>query len=151
MAADEKRERVPYFKYAFHNPYNYALLGGFAAAAMATQNWWLAIFGAGAEALWMVFGPDSKFLRRMVFDKMHDAQLKDAEKKALEAKLASLPVQDARRVHLLDQKREEILKLCAENRAFTNELLKEELSKMDQLVESFIDLMVSGHRHEEYL
>lgn len=151
MSAPEKKERVPYFKYAFHNVYNYTILGGFGAAALLTQNWWLAVVGAGFEALWMVFGPDSKFLRKMLFDKMHDEKLSEEEKKELERRLAGLPMQDARRFHLLVQKREEILKLCAENRAFTNELLRDELSKLEQLVESFLDLMLSSHKHEEYL
>jgi hypothetical protein len=151
MAAPDRKERVPYFKYAFHNVYNYTILGGFGAAALMTQNWWLAVVGVGFEALWMVFGPDSKFLRKMLFDKMHDEKLTEEQRKELERRLAGLPLQDARRFHLLVQKREEILKLCGENRAFTNELLREELSKLEQLVESFLDLMLSAHKHEEYL
>jgi hypothetical protein len=151
MAAADKKERVPYFKYAFHNVYNYAILGGFASAAVMTGNWWLAVVGGGFEALWMVFSPDSRALRKVLFDKMHDDALKDEAKKALEKKLAGLPIQDARRFHLLEQKREEILKLSSQNRAFTNELLKGELSKLEQLMESFLDLMHSSHKHEEYL
>ncbi|MCK6550276.1 hypothetical protein L6R52_30855 [Myxococcota bacterium] len=154
MANDDdkpKKERVPYFKYAFHNVYNYTMLGGFGAAALLTQNWWLAVVGLGIETLWMVFGPDSKLLRRFYFDKIHDENLTEAARAARLKQLAGLPMTDARRCEDLEVKRLAILKLCAENRAFTNELLKEELDKMDQLVESFVDLMVSSHRYEQYL
>lgn len=151
MASGEKKERVPYFKYAFHNVYNYTILGGFAAAALMTQNWWLAVVGAGAEALWMVFGPDSRVMQKKLFDPMHTEAQAEAARREVERRLAGLPMPDARRFHLLIQKREEILKLSNQNRAFTNELLKDELSKLDQLTESFLELMISAHKHEEYL
>jgi hypothetical protein len=151
MAAGDKKERVPYFKYAFHNVYNYTILGGFAAAALATQNWWLAVAGLGAEALWMVFGPDSKAARKMLFDPMHDEAQKEAERQEIEKQLAGLPMQDARRFHQLIAQRAEIMRLANQNRSFTNELLKDELSKLEQLVSSFLELMISAHKHEEYL
>lgn len=148
---DPKRERVPYYRYAFHNVYNYTILGGFGFAALLTGNWWLALFGAGVETLWMVFGPDSKLLRRLYFDKLHDETLDQAARAARLRDLASLPVADAQRCERLEVQRAEILRLCNENRAFTADLLKEELTKMDKLVESFVELMLSSHRYEQYL
>ena len=58
MSSDDK-PRPPYAKYAFKNPYNYAVMGGFASAALLTGNWWLGLAGAGAEAIWMLFAPDA--------------------------------------------------------------------------------------------
>src|SRR5262249_24367139 len=151
MSDSEKRERVPYFRYAFHNVYNYTMLSGVAAAALLTLNWWLAVVGGGIEALWIVFAPDSKALRYFWFDKVHAQNLDQASQKENAKLLAGLPISDARRVHLLEQKRVEIPRLCGENRAFTAELLRGELDKLEQLVASFIDLMISSHKHETYL
>ena len=75
LDGDAGEEAVPYHHYAFHNVYNYAAMGGMFAASVLTQNWVLALFGAGFEALWMVFGPDSRLLRRLWFDKVHAAAL----------------------------------------------------------------------------
>jgi hypothetical protein len=69
MAVEKEKPRPPYAKYAFKNPYNLSLLLGAGAAAAATGNWWLAIAGAGMEALWMLFAPDSKLLRKLAWDK----------------------------------------------------------------------------------
>src|SRR5262245_41120445 len=73
--SNKYRESVPYRKYAFHNVYNYTLMGGVATATLLTQNWWLGIVGAGMEVLWVVFAPDSPLLQRLVFDKVHDKKL----------------------------------------------------------------------------
>jgi hypothetical protein len=146
-----RKDRPPYFRYAFHNIYNYTILGGFASAALLTQNWWLAVFGAGFETLWMVFGPDSKLLRRLYFDKVHDENMTAQARAQRLRNLAALTVSDAQRCERLDAKREDILRLCGENRAFTADLLRDELKKLDQLLESFIDLMISSHRYEQYL
>jgi hypothetical protein len=156
MARDDDRERarkekVPYFKYAFHNLYNYTALGGVGAAALLTQNWWLAVVGGGLEALWMVFAPDSRLLRRFWFDKVHDEKMSAAENAEKVRLLAGLPAPDADRYHRLAELRIEINRLCNENPKFTSELLKGELTKLDQLVDSFLDLMTSSYKHETYL
>lgn len=146
-----KKDRPPYFRYAFHNVYNYAVLGGVATAALLTQNWWLAVLGAGMETLWMVFSPDSKLLRKLWFDKVHDAEIQAAFKAERDRMLAGLPEHDKERITALETARLEILRLCNENQAFTAELLREELAKMDQLVTSFIDLSIASNKHEQYL
>ncbi|HJZ86816.1 MAG TPA: hypothetical protein VKN99_16690 [Polyangia bacterium] len=146
-----RKDNPPYRTYAFANAYNLSLLGGFAATAALTQNWWFGILGAGLEALWMLFAPDSKLLRRLWFDKVHAGKLRaqaEAERKKL---LATLPEQDAERVRRLDQKREQILTLCNQNRALTVELLHDELAKLEQLAGSFVDLVVASHRYEDYM
>src|SRR3954469_23219047 len=112
--ADEK-PRPPYAKYAFKNPYNYAVMGGFASAALLTGNWWLGLFGAGAEALWMLFAPDSRLLRKLWWDKLFDEE-KDAAKKAeLEAKLKQLQPTEAMRIMALREKQAQINQLAREN------------------------------------
>jgi hypothetical protein len=146
-----KKEHVPYYKYAFHNVYNYTVLGGIASAALLTQNWWLGIAGAGLETLWMVFGPDSKILRRRWFDRVHAENLKAQEDAALAQKLAILPPEERGRVRKLMDGQHLILKLCQENQALTLDLLKEELGKLDTLVKSFIELITESKKNEQYL
>src|SRR2546430_17604708 len=95
--SDDKTKQPPYAKYAFRNPYNFAILGGFASAALLTGNWWLGLAGAGVEALWMLFAPDSKLLRKGWFDKLWENEL-DAHKRAeLEKKVKALPEADQMR------------------------------------------------------
>src|SRR4051812_474707 len=120
---DEAKQRAPYAKYAFRNPYNYAIMGGFASAAVLTGNWWLGLAGAGFEALWMLFAPDSKLLQKTWFDKVWSAEV-DARKKAeLDAKFKTLPESEAMRCLALKEKQDQIDKLAKENPAFTMELL----------------------------
>src|SRR5437868_5046156 len=119
--SDEKK-KVPYAKYAFSNPYNYAIMGGFASAAVLTGNWWLGLAGAGVEALWMLFAPDSRLLRKLWWDKQH-AEDEDARKRAeLDAKFKLLPESDAMRCLALREKQDQINKLAQENPAFTLDL-----------------------------
>lgn len=150
MAGDDK-PRPPYAKYAFKNPYNYAVIGGFASAALLTGNWWLGLAGAGAEALWMLFAPDSRLLRKLWFDKRHQEEAEAARKAELDAKLELLPEQDAMRCLALRQKQEQINKLAQENPAFTVDLLSGELHKLDDLVRAFLELSVTCARYQDYL
>jgi hypothetical protein len=151
MAEEEKAKKPPYAKYAFRNPYNYAILGGFASAAALTGNWWLALAGAGVEALWMLFAPDSKLLRKTWFDKVFAAEQDAAKKAELDAKFKSLPESEAMRCLALREKQEQINKLAAENPSFTVDLLGGELQKLDSLVRSFVELSVTCSRYQDYL
>lgn len=150
MTSDDK-PRPPYAKYAFNNPYNYAVLGGFASAALLTGNWWLGLCGAGAEALWMLFAPDSRLLRKLWWDKLHAERVEAQRRAALDAKFKLLPEGDAMRCLALKEKQEQINKLAQENPAFTVDLLSGELKKLDDLVESFLELSVTCARYQDYL
>lgn len=151
MADDDKRGRVPYAKYAFVNPYNLSLLVGAGTVSAATGNWLLGLITLGAEALWMLFAPDSKGLRRLWFDKKH-AQVRAAEVQAKQAAaIAALPDQQADRCRELLEKKAQIDRLCASNPAFTADLLRGELAKLDALVGSYIDLATDYVRYADYL
>src|SRR5579862_278885 len=151
MAEEEKAKKPPYARYAFRNPYNYAVLGGFASAAVLTGNWWLGLAGAGLEALWMLFAPDSKLLRKTGFDKVFAAEQDAAKKAELDAKFKSLPESEAMRCLALREKQEQINKLASENPSFTVDLLGGELAKLDSLVRSFVELSVTCSRYQDYL
>src|SRR5947209_1069184 len=151
MASSDEKPRPPYARYAFKNPYNYAVMGGFASAALLTGNWWLGLAGAGAEAIWMLFAPDSRLLRKLWFDKRHQEDLDAARKAELDAKFKLLPEGDAMRCLALREKQEQINKLANENPAFTIDLLSGELQKLDSLVRSFVELSLTCARYQDYL
>ncbi len=145
------RRSVPYRKYAFHNVYNYTLMGGVAAATLLTQNWLLGVIGAGMEILWVVFAPDSPLLQRLWFDKVHDSKLAEAAEALRQQLMSGLNPYDRERIEALENKRAEILGLCAQNQAFTIDLLQNELEKLDQLTASFLDLAALSSRQRNYL
>jgi hypothetical protein len=149
--SDERKERPPYARYAFKNPYNLALLGGFASAALLTGNWWLGLAGAGAEALWMLFAPDSTVLRKAWFDKVYAAEQDEKKRAELEAKWSSLPTGEKERCVRLRDQQEQIDKLAQSNPIFTMELLSAELNKLENLVRAFVELAVTCARYEDYL
>ena len=149
--ADDDKKKVPYAKYAFSNPYNYAIMGGFASAAALTGNWWLGVAGAGFEAIWMLFAPDSTLLRKAWFDKRWKEELTAKQKAELDAKFKTLPDADAMRCLALREKQDQIHRLASENPSFTMDLLSGELGKLDALVKSFVDLSVTCARYQEYL
>lgn len=144
-------DKPPYLKYAFANAYNLGVLGSSFAVAGATNNWWIAAVGLGAEALWLLFAPDSRLLRTFWFDKYHQTQLAKAREEELNAKFALLPPHEAQRCTELQALRDQILVLAKDNPAFTSDLLQSELAKLDQLVISYLDLAASCHRYSLHL
>jgi hypothetical protein len=144
-------ERRPYLKYAFANPYNLSLLAGALVAAGLTMNPLLAVAALGAEALWLLYAPDSRRLRHLLwdprFEKVKEALL--AQERA--ERMALLDEPDRERVEVLIDRQHEIRRLAATNPSFTGELLRAELVKTDRLVEAFLDLSVTCTRYEQYL
>ena len=62
MASD----RPNFLKAAFLNVYNLGLLGGALAAGALTGDAMLAFLAAGAEALWLIYGPGLRPFQRAV-------------------------------------------------------------------------------------
>jgi hypothetical protein len=149
--SERDKPRPPYAKYAFKNPYNLSLLLGAGAAAAMTGNWWLALAGAGVEALWMLFAPDSKLLQKVAWDKRWEREVDAAKQAELDAKFKLLPEGDAMRCLALREKHDQINKLAAENPSFTVDLLSGELDKLDSLVRSFLELSLTCSRYQDYL
>ncbi|HEX2571801.1 MAG TPA: hypothetical protein VH877_19750 [Polyangia bacterium] len=147
---DEKK-KVPYARYAFANPYNLSLLAGAAAVALGTGNWMLGVAAAGAEAIWMLFAPDSRLLRKFWFDKKHAVLLEAAKEERLQATIANLPERDRGRCLTLREKVRQIDRLSEQNPAFTAELLRSELGKLSALADSFVEMSVTCTRYLEYL
>lgn len=140
-----------YVKAAFLNPYNLSLLGGAAAASLLTLNP-LPILGAvGLELLWILWAPDSKRLRHLLWDPRF-AKLREAmEAEERGKRIAGLPEGDRERVEALVARRKEIERLAAQNPTFTGELLRGELVKTDRLVGAFVEMALTCARYAAYL
>jgi hypothetical protein len=147
----ESGQKKPYAKYAFHNLYNYTLLGAVGVVAAVTGTWIPLAVGAGLEALWMLNAPGSKGLQRLWFDKVHGEKEEKARAAKREAAMASLDPDDARRVASLEMKQQEILRLASENEQFAGDLLERELSKLARLTDAFVDLALGCRKFEVYL
>lgn len=141
----------PYAKYAFFNPYNISLLAGAAVTAVATGHWWMAVCAGAGEAIWMLFAPDSTLLRRTWFDKVWADEKDAAKQKARVAKYNLLPPAEQQRVNLLAQQHAHIQQLAAQNPSFTVDLLRNDLAKLEELVDDFLELAASCTRSEQHL
>ncbi len=149
-----KRPRTnepPYARYAFLNPYNLSLLAGAWVLAAATGHWWIGVCSLAAEGIWMLFAPDSKVLRALWFDKIWAASQKSAEEDRLNQKFAQLSPYDQQRALLLRQQKQRILQLAADNPSLTVDLMRDELAKIDSLLEDFLDLAAVCARCEAHV
>ena len=146
----KKRTTGDYARRLFHNPYNYSLLGGVAAASLATGQWWLGIVGLGAEALYMLYAPDSERVRNYV-DRTFEEDDARAKEQARARLLNQLQGWDRDRCLALLEKQREIVKLAAENPSFGTDLLKNELNKLESLTSSFLELVGTTKRYRDYL
>lgn len=141
----------PYLKMAFANPYNLSLLMGTLVASAATANPILAAIAIGAEALWLLHGPESKTLRRLLWDPRFERIRLILEEKEREERIGELPEDERQRVRDLVAGRTEIDRLAAQNPSFTGDLLRTELFKMRRLVDSFVEMSITVNRYERYL
>lgn len=150
-ARDAFVEKRPYLKYAFTNPYNLSLFVGALAAAGLTLNPFLAVLAVGAEALWLLYAPESDRLKHLLWDPRF-AKVKEAmEQEARAERMRVLSQGDRARVDRLVAQKRDINRLAAQNPSFTADLLQEELVKTDRLVEAFLDMAVTCNRYEQYL
>jgi hypothetical protein len=141
----------PYLKFAFSNPYNLSLFLGALAAAGITLNPVLAIAALGAEALWLLYAPDSARLQHLLWDPQFERIRNVMLEQQRAERMTGLDDHVRARVQLLINRQQEIRRLAAQNPSFTGDLLRGELVKTDKLVDAFIDLAVTCSRYEQYL
>ena len=146
-----KEKTPPYARYAFMNPYNLSLIAGASAAAAATGHWWLALCAAAGEAVWMLFAPDSKILRRTWFDKVWANEQNVVRKKKQAEKFNALPDAEKERALALRGVQTRIERMAQENPSFSIELLRGEMGKLEDLVDDFLDLATVCARYDKYL
>lgn len=144
-------EKPAYFRMAFVNPYNLSLLGGAIAAAALTLNPILALAAVGVEGLWLLHAPDSRLLRKLLWDPQFERNRTDAEMAARAQRLAAMPQDDRERCTELFSRQQEINRLASQNPSFTGDLLRGELGKTSKLVDAFVELAITCGRYEDYL
>jgi hypothetical protein len=144
-------DKRPYLKFAFQNPYNLSLFLGAIAAAGITLNPVLAIAALGAEALWLLYAPDSVRLQHLLWDPKFERIRSVLVQQERAKRMTALDDVVRARVQLLVDRQQEIRRLAAQNPSFTGDLLRGELVKTDKLVDAFIDLAVTCSRYEQYL
>jgi hypothetical protein len=144
-------EKRPYLKFAFSNPYNLSLFGGALAAAGLTLNPLLALTAIGLEGLWLLYAPDSKRLRHLLWDPRFEQVREAMLQQERQARMQGLSENDRTRVTELISRQRQIRLLANSNPSFTGELLRAELVKTDRLVDAFIDMATNTGRYEQYL
>lgn len=143
--------RRPYLKMAFANPYNISVFGGMLAAAGLTLNPVLALAAVGVEALWLLHGPDSQTLRKLLWDPRFEKIRQSMEEQQRAERMKGLPDDERHRVERLVARQQDINRLAAQNPSFTGDLLRSELLKTRQLVDSFLEMALTCGRYESYL
>jgi hypothetical protein len=144
-------DKRPYLKFAFANPYNVSLFAGALVAAGLTLNPLIAITAVGLEALWLLYAPDSKRLRHLLWDPRFEQIREALVEQERASRLQFLADDDRTRVQELVARQKQIRRLASANPSFTGELLRAELLKTDRLVDAFLDMAVTCARYEQYL
>jgi hypothetical protein len=144
-------EKRPYLKMAFNNPYNLSLLIGGVAASVLTMNPLPALLACGGEALWLLHAPESKTLRRLLWDPRFEKIRLAVEAQERAERMKYLPQKEKDRVNALVYKEQEIQRLANQNPSFTGDLLRTELVKTHKLVDSFLQVALTVSRYNDYL
>src|SRR5262245_42574770 len=144
MDDNSKRKPGSLLKRALFNQYNYILLGSAAVFSVTTGSWLPAVIGAGAEILWLVLGADTRAFRNWVA-KQESAEAKQRLRAEISGLLRGLEDGYRGRFETLMQLNAEIQSLARENKGLETALISDEMSKLEQLMHSFLK-MASGHQ-----
>jgi hypothetical protein len=148
MSKEPKKRSI--WSRAFWNQYNLILLGGAGLFAVATWSWLPLLVGAGAEALWMVLGADSRLFRHWA-----EKQDKEDQRKLLAARsqatLVTLKQGYVERYEELRHLAGEIERLARENPSLEGRLVQKEMDKLGQILQTFIELAALHQRYARFL
>jgi hypothetical protein len=133
------------------NPYNVSLFTGAIVLSYALDATWLAVCASALEIVWLLYAPDSAWLRRLWLDPTWEAQRKADAAARLAARATSLGFADQKRARFLGEQRTRIGDLARENPSFATAMLVAELDKLDGLTCEFVDLGVAVAQRERHL
>jgi hypothetical protein len=148
MSKEPKKPSI--WSRAFWNQYNLIFLGGATMFAITTWSWLPLLVGAGAEALWMVLGADSQLFRYWV-KKQEAAEQKQLIAARSEATLNTLKQGYRERYDELRRLSGEIERLANENPSLETRLVQNEMDKLGQLLQGFIELAALHQRYARFL
>src|SRR5688572_5560202 len=144
------RDEPPYARYAFLNPYNLTLFAGLVLFGLLSGHHWIVVVACAAELLWMIFAPDSRILRRLWFDPVFERAERAYAEERCRKKVAELTGPDRTRLAHLAGQKDAIERLARDNPSLAVDLLKDELAKLDALLEDFVDLGLTASRTERH-
>jgi len=147
---DPAKKPPNYYQEALGEPANLFTLAGIIGLSAITWSWVPLLLGAGAEALYMLFVPDSGTYRRWTDIRYAKAsrQQWEAEKRDLVTRLWP---DLAARYSRLQKLRESITSTCRESGEETYSLMSEDLNKLDFLLDSFLDFATTYMRYRKYM
>src|SRR3982751_2464180 len=140
MVSNAVFEKRPYLKMVFANPYNLAIVLGGVAASVLTFNPIPAVLALGAEGLWLLHAPESKTLRRLLWDPRFEKIRLAVEQQERAERMRNLTPEERERVETLAQRQIDINRLASQNPSFTGDLLRNELVKTSRLVNAFLEM-----------
>jgi hypothetical protein len=147
---DPSKDKDSPYRRAFFNQYNGILLGAAGLFALVTFSWLPLAIGAGIEALWMTFVPDSAFFRRWIgMQKSKENQ--ERIKHETEAILQQLDPSYTQRFLELQQVADEVLALARENQSLEARLVEDELQKIGQVLFTFLRMARAHQRLARFL
>ena len=135
---------------AFHNQYNYILMGAAGLFSLVTFTWLPLLVGGGVEALWLVLGADSSPFKRWVTIQESLEARQEIESRAKEA-LGALEPAYLTRFKELEHLAERIQELAKENPSFETQMLQGEMDKLGKLLHSFLEMAVTHQRLGHYM
>jgi hypothetical protein len=135
---------------AFHNQYNYILMGAAGLFSIVTFTWLPLLIGGGVEALWLVLGADSSPFKRWVAIQESLEARQELESHAKEA-LGALEAPYLARFKELEHLSERIQDLAKENPSFETQMLQGEMAKLGKLLHSFLEMAVTHQRLGHYM
>jgi hypothetical protein len=135
---------------ALLNAWNLAAMAACGGLAFLTKSPAPLIVGASLEAGWLAFATRPR-ASALLFARHHAeaAQVSASARRA--ALVASLPPSDAARVRRLDERQGEILRLCDGHQHLAHDVLVAEISRLDDVIDAFVDLATQAHRSQAYL
>jgi len=154
---DDDKNNGPYYKEAFNETANIVGLVIVGALSAATLNPVPLFIGAGLEALYMLFVPDSKPYKRLVDLKKRIAEKEEeenTEKLSKEMKLANLEKRDSNlfsRYKKLRKIHNEIFERSNQPGKKTADLMNPELEKINYLLDSYVNFLDTYVQYKEYL
>ena len=90
-------------------------------------------------------------MQRLLWDPLYEKEKLEFEQRRRMAQVEKLGTGGQQRVFGLIEKEKQIQQLAMQNPSFTGDLLRSEIAKTHNLVNSFIDLAVTCARYENYL
>jgi len=138
------------YKRAIVNQYNVILMTGAGLFAATTMSWIPLIIGSGVELLWLVLGADTSFFRRWVIDQQEKEKQLALQKEAA-SWLEKLRPAYAMRFQELQRLANDIERLVKENPSLKNDLIKDEMLKLGQLLFMYVKMAVIHERLNDFL